>query len=115
VMVVRSRTGELRSYPPVRMVMDPRANLLDALQVPAGLDAGLEAEARRLAERVADAFGLVGVAGVELFLDKGGRLLVNELAPRPHNSGHYTIEACASSQYSQHLRAILGLPLGETR
>jgi 5-(carboxyamino)imidazole ribonucleotide synthase len=64
---------------------------------------------------VAEAFDVVGVAGVELFLDRRGALLVNEIAPRPHNSGHYTIEACSSSQYSQHLRAILGLPLGETR
>lgn len=115
VMVVRGRDGEMRSYPVVRMVMDPRANLLDALQVPAGLDPALEAEARRLAERAAEAFDVVGVVGVELFLDRAGRLLVNELAPRPHNSGHYTIEACACSQYGQHLRAILGLPLGDTR
>jgi 5-(carboxyamino)imidazole ribonucleotide synthase len=115
VMVVRAQDGEMRSFPAVRMVMDPRANLLDALQVPAGLTPALEAEAKALAERVAEAFKIVGVVGVELFLDKAGKLLVNELAPRPHNSGHYTIEACASSQYSQHLRAILGLPLGDPR
>jgi len=115
VMVARSPLGEVRAYPAVRMVMDPRANLLDALQVPAGLPAALESDARTLALRTAEAFGLVGVAGVELFLDVQGRLLVNEIAPRPHNSGHYTIEACASSQYSQHLRAILGLPLGDAR
>ena len=80
---------------------------------PAPIDAALAAEAQDLAERIAEHIGAVGVLAVELFVS-GGRLLVNELALRPHNSGHYTIEGTETSQFEQHLRAVLGLPLGST-
>src|SRR3546814_10739973 len=72
-------------------------------------------EAREIAIRIIEKLGLVGLLAVEIFATRDGKLLVNELAPRPHNSGHHTIEACVTSQYEQHLRAILHLPLGSTR
>src|SRR3546814_5063053 len=72
-------------------------------------------EAREIAIRIIEKLGLVGLLAVEIFATRDGKLLVNELAPRPHNSGHHTIEACVTSQYEQHLRATLNLPLGSTR
>jgi 5-(carboxyamino)imidazole ribonucleotide synthase len=83
--------------------------------MPAGLPATVVAEARRMAIGIIEAIGLVGVACVEFFLTSDGRLLVNEIAPRPHNSGHLTIEACETSQFEQQVRALCGLPLGSTR
>ena len=74
----------------------------------------LESRARELAEKTIEALGGVGIFGVEMFVDKAGDVFVNEVAPRPHNSGHYTIEACVTSQYEQHIRAVAGLPLGDT-
>jgi 5-(carboxyamino)imidazole ribonucleotide synthase len=114
VMVARSTRGEVASYPVVEMVFDPEANLLELLLAPARIDAPTAATARRTACRAVEALGGVGIFGVELFESVDGEILVNEIAPRPHNSGHYTIEACATSQFEQHLRAILGLPLGST-
>ncbi|MCC5874112.1 MAG: 5-(carboxyamino)imidazole ribonucleotide synthase [Gammaproteobacteria bacterium] len=113
VMVARSTLGEIRSYPVVEMVFDDRANVLDLLLAPARIDAGLAARAQQLAEQTVTALDGVGMFGVELFLTRDGQLLVNEVAPRTHNSGHWTIEACRTSQFEQHLRAILGLPLGD--
>ena len=82
--------------------------------VPARISESLEQEAIALAESIADAVGLIGTLAIELFV-VGSRLIVNELAPRPHNSGHYSIDACETSQFEQHIRAISGLPLGDTR
>jgi 5-(carboxyamino)imidazole ribonucleotide synthase len=87
---------------------------VDYLVAPARISEALEAEAKRIALSVVEAMDFVGLLAVELFLDKEGRILVNEVAPRAHNSGHHTIEACGTSQFEQHLRAILGLPLGDT-
>lgn len=91
-----------------------RHGILDVSIVPARVSGALAHEAQALVARLAGALGYVGVLGVEFFV-AGGRLLVNEIAPRPHNSGHYTIEACATSQYAQQVRALCGLPLGDPR
>lgn len=114
VMVARNLDGQVAVYPIVEMVFDPNANLLDLLLSPARISDELAEKARRLAIDTVEALGSYGVYGVEMFLTKGGELLINEVAPRPHNSGHYTIEACATDQFEQHLRAVLGLPLGDT-
>jgi 5-(carboxyamino)imidazole ribonucleotide synthase len=96
------------------MVFHPTANLVEFLRCPAELSPELSAEAEELARRTLRAFDLRGVLAVEMFLDRQGRLWINEVAPRPHNSGHHTIESSHVSQYEQHLRSILGLPLGST-
>lgn len=113
VIVVRSAKGAHAMYDPVEMVFDPRFNLVDHLRAPARIDGALADRAQRLALRVAEAFGEPGVYAVEMFLTKSGELLVNETAPRAHNSGHHTIEACASSQFDQLLRVYMGWPLGD--
>ncbi|PWN30428.1 putative phosphoribosyl-5-aminoimidazole carboxylase [Jaminaea rosea] len=114
VMVVRSSTGEVRAYPAVETVH--RDNICHTVIAPLryGKDATVGQRAREIAEKAVATFGGAGVFGVELFLMEDGELLINEIAPRPHNSGHYTIEAAETSQYENHLRAILGLPLGGT-
>lgn len=114
VLVVRGRGGQVAAYDPVAMRMDPAKHLLDALTVPAGAPSALLAQARDLAVEAVRALGGVGAFGVELFVDREGRLLLNEVSPRVHNSGHHSIEACATSQFENHWRAVLGLPLGST-
>ncbi len=113
VIVVRNAKGTQITYDPVEMVFDPRFNLVDHLRAPARIDASLQTKARKLASRVAEAFAQPGVYAVELFLSNEGELLVNETAPRAHNSGHHTIEACCSSQFDQLLRLYMGWPLGD--
>lgn len=115
VIVARSTTGQTLAYPPVEMAFHPTAHLVDFLFAPARLDRDTHRQAQLLAVRLAEALGTVGLLAVELFVTTSGQLLINEIAPRPHNSGHATIEANVTSQYAQHLRAILGLPLGSTR
>jgi 5-(carboxyamino)imidazole ribonucleotide synthase len=114
VLVARGRDGDTRSYPVVEMRFRPGQNVLDLLLAPAQIPPETAAAARELAVRTVHALGGVGIFGIELFLAADGTLLVNEVAPRTHNSGHYTIEACITDQFEQHLRAILGLPLGAT-
>jgi len=114
VMVARSARGECRTYPAVEMCFRPGENVLDLLLCPAAVPAQIAAAAEALAKRAVEALEGVGMFGVELFLTGDDRLLVNEIAPRTHNSGHHTIEACITDQFEQHLRAILGLPLGAT-
>ncbi|MES9990518.1 MAG: 5-(carboxyamino)imidazole ribonucleotide synthase [Candidatus Thiodiazotropha sp.] len=114
VMVARNREGECIAYPTVEMCFRPGENVLDLLLCPAAVSKEIAAEAEALAIRTIDALEGVGVFGVELFLTRDGQILVNEIAPRTHNSGHHTIEACITDQFEQHLRAILGLPLGST-
>ncbi|MEW6106530.1 MAG: 5-(carboxyamino)imidazole ribonucleotide synthase [Bacillota bacterium] len=114
VMVARGRDGAVRCYPVVEMVFDTRANILDLLLAPARIPDHVALEAQALATRTVEVFDGVGVFGVEMFLSKTEKLFINEIAPRPHNSGHYTIEACVTCQFEQHLRAITGLPLGAT-
>ncbi len=113
VIVARSATGEVKVFTTVEMEFHPTANLVEFLVCPAALDGDTDGRASKLAVEVVQKLEIVGLLAVELFLTKEGELLVNEVAPRPHNSGHHTIEACATSQYEQHLRAILGLPLGD--
>lgn len=113
VIVARSTSGEIKAYPVVESVFN-ELNLVDYLVAPARISEAIEVEARRVALSVVEAMDFVGLLAIELFLDKSGRILVNEVAPRAHNSGHHTIEACGTSQFEQHLRAILGLPLGDT-
>jgi 5-(carboxyamino)imidazole ribonucleotide synthase len=114
VIVVRGQDGEVRSYDPVEMCFRAGENILDMLLAPARIPAETAAAARRLATETVSALGGVGIFGIELFLTAEGEILVNEVAPRTHNSGHYTIEACITDQFEQHLRAITGLPLGAT-
>lgn len=114
VMVARGQDGDLRAYPPVEMEFDARTNILDFLVAPARVEPRVAAAARDIAVDAVRALGGVGIFGVELFLDRDDRILLNEVAPRPHNSGHYTFEACVTSQFEQHLRAVVGLPLGST-
>ena len=112
-MVARSAAGQVVVYPVTEMVFDPRLNICTSVVAPAALAPEVETRARAVAVAVVEALGGVGVFGVELFLTADGSLLVNETAPRPHNSGHYTMEACRTCQFENHLRAVAGLPLGD--
>ena len=114
VLVARGADGDCRCYPTVEMRMRPGENLLDLLLAPADIPPSIDEAAQALARRTVAALGGVGIFGIELFLTAAGDLLVNEVAPRTHNSGHHTIEANMTDQFEQHLRAILGLPLGAT-
>ena len=114
VIVARSPSGEVAVFPTVEMEFHPTANLVEFLVCPAAVDQGTGAAAVQLARRVCEEMDIVGLLAVELFLTGAGELLINEVAPRPHNSGHHTIEGCMTSQYQQHLRAVLDLPLGPT-
>ncbi len=115
VIVARNEGGEVTAFPVVEMVFNPVHHLVEYLFSPAAVSVAIAEEASTLAKRVITEFGMVGVLAVELFLTKEGKVLINEVAPRPHNSGHQTIEANSTSQYEQHLRAILNLPLGSTQ
>lgn len=110
VVVARGVTGGIRTYGPLRNVHAD--HILDTVVYPAGFDAPLEEEAREIGRAVAEAVDLAGVLCVEMFAMPGGRLWINELAPRPHNSGHLTIEAFDTSQFEQQVRAMTGMPLG---
>jgi 5-(carboxyamino)imidazole ribonucleotide synthase len=115
VIVARNHRGEVASFPAVEMVFHPEANLVEYLFAPAAISNAIATEADALARRVIDTLGLVGLLAVEMFVTREGKVLVNEVAPRPHNSGHHTIEANRTSQYEQHWRAILNLQLGDTK
>ena len=114
VMVARNAHGEMAAYDPVEMVVDPDLNLLDYLLAPARVPAETAEAAQALAKATVASFNSPGLYGVELFLTAEGDLWVNEVAPRAHNSGHHTIEACVTSQFENQLRACLNLPLGDT-
>lgn len=114
VIVCRNPQGESATYPVVEMEFHSTANQVEYVLSPARISSKLEEKARKLAEKVSESFQHVGLLAVELFLTDEGELLVNEVAPRPHNSGHTTIETAYTSQFEQHIRAILGLPLGRT-
>ena len=115
VIVARNATGEVRSFPAVEMVFHPVQNLVEYLFAPVELHDNIRRDADEIARTVIQKLGMTGILAVEMFITKEGQVLVNEIAPRPHNSGHQTIEANYTSQYEQHLRAILDLPLGDTR
>lgn len=114
VIVARNEDGETKTFPVVEMVFHPEANLVEYLFAPANISEEIEQKAEEIAIKTAQAFGIVGLLAVEMFLTKDGEILINEVAPRPHNSGHQTIRANDVSQFEQHLRAILNLPLGST-
>ncbi|CAF1848482.1 5-(carboxyamino)imidazole ribonucleotide synthase [Bacillus subtilis] len=112
VIVVRSVNGEISTFPTAENIH--HNNILFQSIVPARVEKGIQQKAADLAVKLADELNLVGPLAVEMFLTEDGELLVNELAPRPHNSGHYTLDLCESSQFEQHIRAVCGLPLGKT-
>lgn len=114
VIVARNPQGEIAVFPVVEMVFHPEQNLVEYLMAPADIKLKIAQQAQQLAKEVVARLEYVGVMAVEMFLTKGKELLINELAPRPHNSGHHTIRANFTSQYEQHLRAILGYSLGAT-
>jgi len=114
VIVARHPDGSMATFPPVAMEFHPSANQVEFVVCPAPLPAEALAEAEELARRAASALGILGLLAVELFYTRDGQWLINEVAPRPHNSGHLTIEGCETSQFEQLLRCATGLPLGST-
>ena len=114
VIVARNSSGEVTSYPVVEMEFHPEANQVEYVICPARIDDSIAKKAREIALKVADAFDFVGLLAVEMFQTEKDKILVNEVAPRTHNSGHYSIEASYTNQFEQHLRSILNLPLGNT-
>jgi phosphoribosylaminoimidazole carboxylase, ATPase subunit len=114
VIVARNAKGQVRTYPVVEMEFLPEANQVEYVLCPARIEEAVAQKARTIAIQVAQAFEVVGLLAVELFQTENDEILVNEVAPRPHNSGHYSIEAAYTNQFEQHLRAILNLPLGST-
>jgi 5-(carboxyamino)imidazole ribonucleotide synthase len=114
VIVARNEKGEMGTFPIVEMQFDPTANLVEFLFSPADISPAIEEKARRIAMETIFKMEGVGVFAVEMFLDFDNNIFVNEIAPRPHNSGHHTIEACYTSQYEQLNRILLGMPLGST-
>lgn len=114
VIVARNVDGEISVFPVIELVFNPNYNLVDYLFAPALISKEIENKAIEIAKNIIGKLKMVGLLAVEMFITKSGEVLVNEIAPRPHNSGHHTIEANITSQYAQHLRAILNLPLGST-
>ena len=114
VIAARNEQGDVRVFPTVDMDFHPEANLVEFLKCPATISPLDAARAEALAEQVIRTYNICGVLAVEMFLTSDGSLLVNEVAPRPHNSGHHTIDSALTSQFQQHLRGICNLPLGDT-
>ena len=115
VIVSRDVYGNVKTYPVVEMEFHPEANQVEYVICPARIEESVAKKAQLIALKVSQAFQHVGLLAVEMFQTQNDEILVNEVAPRPHNSGHYSIEASYTNQFEQHLRAILGLPLGETK
>ncbi len=114
VIVVRNPSGEIKTYPVVEMEFHPEANQVEYVICPARIDDKVAQKAIAVAQKVSESFEHVGILAVEMFQTQEDEILVNEVAPRPHNSGHYSIEASYTNQFEQHIRAILDLPLGAT-
>jgi 5-(carboxyamino)imidazole ribonucleotide synthase len=114
VIVARNAKGEMKTYPVVEMEFHPEANQVEYVICPARINMDISNRAQQLALQVSKAYEHVGLLAVELFLTKSGELLVNEVAPRPHNSGHYSIEGAITDQFEQHIRCVCNLPLGAT-
>jgi 5-(carboxyamino)imidazole ribonucleotide synthase len=114
VIVARNASGEVKTFPTVELEFNPIANLVEFLFSPANVSDEVEKISQEIAKTIAEKLQIVGLLAVELFLDKQGNVLVNEIAPRPHNSGHQSIEGNYSSQFMQHVRAILNISLGNT-
>ena len=115
VIVSRNPNGEVASYPVVEMEFHPEANQVEYVICPARIENNITERAKKIAEKVSNSFEHVGLLAVELFQTEEGEILVNEVAPRPHNSGHFSIEGSLTNQFEQHIRAILNLPLGNTK
>lgn len=114
VIVARNKSGAIRTFPAVEMEFNPEANLVEFLFSPAHISEKQAHQAEAIASHIAEKLGIIGILAVEMFVTSSGEILVNEIAPRPHNSGHQTIEGNFTSQYEQHLRAICDMPLGDT-
>lgn len=114
VIVARNQDEEIKTFPCVEMVFSEEANLVEQLQSPSSITIEQEERAQGIAKKIAEELKLVGILAVEMFLTKKGEILINEIAPRPHNSGHQSIEGNETSQFHQHLLAILNKPLGST-
>ncbi|WGD33741.1 5-(carboxyamino)imidazole ribonucleotide synthase [Olleya sp. YS] len=115
VIVARSSTGETKTYPVVEMEFHPEANQVEYVICPARISPEVALKVQEVAIKTSEAYNHIGLLAVELFQTEDDQILINEVAPRPHNSGHQTIEASYTSQFEQHIRAILGLPLGNTK
>jgi 5-(carboxyamino)imidazole ribonucleotide synthase len=115
IIIARNIEGEIKSYPVVEMLFDERVNICDNVMAPANISQEIADKVTEISVKSIEVLDGVGIFGVELFLTKSGEILVNEIAPRPHNSGHYTVEACATSQFEQIIRAVTNLPLGSTK
>lgn len=115
VIVARGYSGETQCYLPTEMNFDSQLNLISHTFYPARIEKTMQELAMALAIKICEQLGMVGVMAVEMFINKKGEILVNELAPRPHNSGHHTIESSQTSQFENHIRAVIGLPLGGTK
>ena len=114
VIVSRNVQGDIKCFPIVEMEFNDKSNLVEYVMCPANISDDIEKRANEIAKKTSEKFNMVGLLAVELFLTKDDDILINEVAPRPHNSGHHTIECCMTSQFDQHLRSILNLSLGET-
>ena len=115
VIVARNIDGEMKCFPVVEMEFNDKSNLVEYVMCPANISSDIESRAIEIAMKASEKFNMVGLLAVELFLDVNDKIIINEVAPRPHNSGHHTIECCITSQFDQHIRSILNLPLGETQ
>ena len=115
IIIARNVEGEIKCYPVVEMLFDDRTNICDIVMAPARISKEIEQKVVDISVKSIELLDGVGIFGVEFFLTKSGDVLVNEIAPRPHNSGHYTVEACATSQFEQIIRAVTNLPLGSTK
>ncbi len=115
VIVARNIDGEMKCFPVVEMEFNDKSNLVEYVMCPANISSDIESRAIEIAMKASEKFNMVGLLAVELFLDLNDKIIINEVAPRPHNSGHHTIECCMTSQFDQHIRSILNLPLGETQ
>ncbi len=114
VIVARNEAGEIKTFPTVELEFNSEVNLVEFIFSPASVSEKVESEAQGLAKAIADKLDIIGLLAVEMFLTKTGEVLVNEIAPRTHNSGHQSIEGNITSQFEQHLRSIINLPLGDT-
>ena len=114
VIVSRNTDGQIKCFPVVEMEFNEKSNLVEYVMCPANISKQTEEKAIIIASEIAKKFEMVGLLAVELFITNKDEILINEVAPRPHNSGHHTIECCVTSQFDQHIRSILNLPLGET-
>ncbi len=114
VIVSRNESNQESSFPVVEMDFNPKSNLVERVICPANISMSIEENAIRIAKNLSKSLDHIGLLAIEMFLTHDDKILINEIAPRPHNSGHHTIECCFTSQFEQHLRSVLNLPLGDT-